>query len=74
MTMFRISNSRSDKFVDVDTVGAIGDVIRSSNPGRYHVDEIGADLLPSGPTARRWGVGIKWADGSVAIEPDPWEA
>jgi hypothetical protein len=28
--------------------------------------------FPSGHTSRRWGVGIKRADGSVAIEPDPW--
>ena len=40
--------------------------------GLYHVDEISADPLPSGHTSRRWGVGIKRLDGSVAIEPDPW--
>ncbi len=71
-TMFRIKNSRSDKFVDVDTAEAIEPVIRSNQPGRYHIDEIRADPLPSRRTSRRWGVGIKWADGTVAIEPDPW--
>jgi hypothetical protein len=69
--MFRISNSRSDENVDVDTVEAIEPVIRSSKPGRYHVDEISADPLPGGRISRRWGVGIKWAGGSVVIQPDP---
>jgi hypothetical protein len=70
-TMFRIKNSRSDKFVDVDTAEAIEPVIRANQPGRYHVDEISADPLPSRRTSRRWGVGIKWADGTVVIEPNP---
>jgi hypothetical protein len=48
-------------------------LVRRANPGRYHVDEISADP-PSGYTSRRWGLGIKQADGSVVIERDPWEA
>ena len=28
--------------------------------------------MPSGHTSGRWGIGIKRADGTVAIEPDPW--
>jgi hypothetical protein len=24
-------------------------------------------------TSRRWGIGIKRDDGTVAIEPDPWD-
>jgi hypothetical protein len=72
--MFRISRNGQDPIDDVDQVEAIEPVIRSSNPGRYHVDEIRADPLLSGHSSRRWGVGIKRADGSVAIDPDPWEA
>ena len=45
--------------IDVDQVEAIEPAIRSSEPGRYHVDEISADPMPSGHTSRRWGVGIK---------------
>jgi hypothetical protein len=43
-------------------------------PGHYHVDEVssGDDAFPSGHTSRRWGVGIKRADGSVVDERDPW--
>jgi hypothetical protein len=41
---------------------------------RYHIDELPAEPFASGHTARRWGVGIKHADGTVAIEPDPWPA
>ncbi len=72
--MFRISRNGQDPIIDVDQVEAIEPAIRSSEPGRYHVDEISRDPLPSGHTSRRWGVGIQRNDGTVALEPDPWEA
>ena len=70
--MYRISRNGQEPVVDADQVEAIEPVMRSSNPGRYHVDTISADPLPSGHTSRRWGVGIKRKDGSVVVEPDPW--
>jgi hypothetical protein len=47
--------------------------MRQQALGRYHIDEISRDPLPSGHTSRRWVIGIKQADGSVMPEPDPWE-
>jgi hypothetical protein len=47
-------------------------VLRSAKAGRYHVDEIGSDLMPSGHTSRRWGVVINHADGTVTMDVDPW--
>jgi hypothetical protein len=38
------------------------------------VDEIGTKPLPSGHTARRWGVMLKLEGGTILEEPDPWEA
>ena len=72
-TIYRISRHGQESIVDVDQVVAIEPVIRSSEPGRYHADEISTDPLPSGHTSRRWGIGIKRLDGSVELEPDPWE-
>ena len=72
--MYRISPDGQQPIIDVATVEAIEHAIRLFKSGRYHVDEISADTLPSGHTSRRWGIGIKRADGSVALEPDPWEA
>jgi hypothetical protein len=69
--MFRISG-KDDFLVDVANVEQIQPVIRDAQPGRYHVDEISAKPLPTGHTALCWGVGIKKADGSVVIEPEPW--
>ncbi len=51
--MFRISHPDREAILDVDQVEAIEPAIRSSEPGRYHVDEIAADPLPSGHTSRR---------------------
>jgi hypothetical protein len=58
--------------VDIDSLDDAEAIIRAGDPGRSQVDEISSDRLPSGHTSRRWGVGIKHADGTVAIEPDPW--
>jgi hypothetical protein len=71
--MFRTSRDGQEPMVDVDQVEAIEPAIRSSEPGRYHVDEISRDPLPSGHTSRRWGVGIKRHNGTIALEPDPWD-
>jgi len=71
--MFRI-RGRVDFLVDVETVGEIEPVIRAEKPGRFHIDEISATPLPSGHTARGWGVAIKRPDLAVTIDPDPWDA
>ena len=53
--MFRILRDGSDHILDVDQVEAIEPAVRSSKRGRYHVDQIERDLLPSG-TLRDAGV------------------
>jgi anti-sigma28 factor (negative regulator of flagellin synthesis) len=46
--MYRISRNRQEPIIDVAKVEAIEPAIRSSEPGEYHVDEIGADGLRRG--------------------------
>jgi hypothetical protein len=70
--MFRVSRDGKKPITNVDTFGQRKPAIRASKPRRYHIDEISRDPLPSGHTSRRWGVGIKKADGSVVLEPDRW--
>lgn len=70
--MFRISQDL-DQLVDVDTVDHLEPAVKSLGPGRYRVDEIAADPLPSGHTSRRWGIVIKRSDCTVEVEPGPWE-
>jgi len=70
-SIFRISQRDRGLIADVDSVEAVEGVIRDGDPGRYHVDEISSDPLPSGNMSRRWGVGIKRNDGTVSIQPDP---
>jgi hypothetical protein len=69
--MFRISKD-TNTVIDVAEVDGIEPAIRHGKPGRYQVDEISADSLPSGHTSRRWGIAIRRKDGSVDLEPDPW--
>ena len=63
--MYRISRNGQEPIIDVDQVEAIEPAIRSSEPGRYHVDEISADPLPSGHTSSGGGSGssgrmVRW--------------
>jgi hypothetical protein len=69
--MFRISKE-TNTVVDIAQVDEIEPAIRASKLGRYHIDQIERDPLPSGHTSRRWGVGIKRDEGAIVIEPDPW--
>jgi hypothetical protein len=81
--MFRLSRNDDveEPVIKVDAVAQIGPVIRSHPPGRWHIDQFPAKPFPSGHPSRRWGIGIKRADGSIVIkradgsvvlEPDPW--
>jgi hypothetical protein len=72
-SIYRISRSGRQPVVDVGSPDAIGGAVRAGKPGSYHIDEISSDPLPSGHTSRRWGTAIKHRDGTIAVEPDPWE-
>ena len=52
--MYRISQSGQEPVVDVDTVEQLEPAVRSLPPGRWHLDQIERDPLPSGHTSRRW--------------------
>jgi hypothetical protein len=72
--IFRISENGQEPITDVNQVEAIEHAIHSIEPGRYHVEAITADPLPSGHNSRRWGVGIKRVERSIALESDQWDA
>jgi hypothetical protein len=57
---------------DAETIEQAITIIGSTTSGRFHIDEISTDPLPSGHTARRWGIIIKHVDGTITTEPDPW--
>ena len=71
--MYQISRDGQNPVV-VKTIKAILAAICLREPGRYEIDEIRDEPPPSGQNARRWGIGIKWADGTLEVEPDPREA
>jgi hypothetical protein len=70
--MYRISRNGHEPMVDVEQVEAIKPEIRSSEPGRYHADQISADPMPNGHTSRRWGIAVKRSVSSASIDWDAW--
>ncbi len=71
--MYRINQSGQEPVVDVEMVEQFESVVWSLPPNRWHLDQIERDPMASGHTSRRWGVAINRLDGSVEVEPDPWE-
>jgi hypothetical protein len=57
--MYCVSHNAQEPIIDVDTVGDFEPTIRNLKAGRYDVDEMSANTLPSGYTSRRWVVGTK---------------
>ncbi len=49
--IYRMSRNAQGPILDIDQVEAIEPAIRSSEPGRYHVEEISAAPLPGGHTS-----------------------
>jgi hypothetical protein len=70
---YRLIDSKGEMLSDADTIGYLNGILSHLDPGRYTVDEIATDPLPSGHTARRWGVMLKLDDGTIIEEPDTWE-
>jgi hypothetical protein len=60
-----------EPITDVDSVKAVDGAVRDGEPGRYHLDEIIAEPLPSGHASRRWGTVIQRLDGALALDLDP---
>jgi len=71
---YRLVDSKGELLADADSIEYLKGLLGDFEPGRYTVDEIGTKPLPSGHTARRWGVMLKLEGGTILEEPDPWEA
>jgi hypothetical protein len=71
--MFRLSRGADGPVVDFTTFRQLVVALRDGKRGRFRIDEITRDPSPHSHTSRRWGVGAKWADGTVVIERHPWE-
>jgi len=71
--VYRFIDSKGEMLSDANTIEYFKSILGYLDAGRYVVDEIAAHPLPSGHTARRWGVLLKLEDGTIIEEPDPWD-
>ncbi len=71
--VYRLIDSTGEMLSDADTIEYLKGILGHLDAGRYTVDEIASEPLPSGHTARRWGVLLKLDDGTIIEEPDPWD-
>jgi hypothetical protein len=72
--ILRVNGADADPVGTADSPDGTRSIVTGLDSGRYYVDDISADPLPSGHTSRRWAVRIKLADGTVIIDPDAWDA
>ena len=68
---YRLIDPKGEMLSDADTIEYLKGFLGTLDAGRYTIDEI-AEPLPSGHTARRWGVLLKLKDGTITEEPHPW--
>jgi len=71
--VYRLIDSKGEMLSDADSIEHLKGILGYLDPGRYTVDQIAAHPLPSGHTARRWGVLLKLEDGTIIEKPDPWD-
>jgi len=57
--VYRLIDSTGEMLSDAGSIGDLKGLLGDLEPGRYTVDEISSKPLPSGHTARRWGVLLK---------------
>jgi hypothetical protein len=69
--VFRVSH-QGEGIDDADIIDGARSIVRGQPPGRYDVDEIRSEPMPSGHTSRQWGRLIRHPDGRVEDEPHPW--
>jgi hypothetical protein len=70
--VYRISQPGREPITDVDSVEAVEGVVRDSEPGPFHVDEIRTERFPSGRTPRACGRMFGHPDGRVEDDQRLW--
>jgi hypothetical protein len=68
-TMFRIISPDGVYLALSETVQGMVEIVRHGRPGRYHIDETGANLPTPGQSSRNWGAVIRFPNGDIAIHP-----
>jgi hypothetical protein len=69
-SIYHISQHGREPITDVDSFETVEGADRAGGPGRYHVDEISVEPLPSGHTSRWRGVAVRRPDGTVELLSD----
>ena len=67
--MYIVSRLGQEPIV-VESFKAIMPTVGAIKPGRYVIDEISNEPSAKGDIQRHWGMGIRWADGTVEIQTD----
>ena len=70
--ILRVNGADGDPVGTTDSSKGVKRLIGGLDPGRYHVDEITPARYRQGHTSRRWEVGTKHPDGTIALDRDPW--
>ena len=71
--ILRINDPDGDPIGSDESILGVGRLLESVPPGRYHIDEISADPLPSGHTSRRWGVALVKGDSTMSIDREVFQ-
>ncbi len=71
---YHLLDPKGELLSSADTIEYLRGLVAELPPGSYAVDEIRVDPPPSGQTGKRWGTIRRFEDGTILLEPDPWES
>jgi hypothetical protein len=70
---YRLIDPDGQRVIDCKSIEFLKGMVRNLSPGRYTVAQISGSSASAFSILSRWGAIIKFEDGRVIEEPDPWE-
>ncbi len=67
-----VNDPDGEQIGSAESIPGLARLLEGAPPGRYHIDEISADPLPSGLASRGWGFAIMRGDGFAIFARDIW--
>jgi len=67
--LFKIIGPDGETVAVADTVQGVVEIVRNSQRGRYHIEDLRENSRSAAEKSRTWGVVVKFPSGDISIQP-----